>query len=88
MTNRTDLNRYDVILIDIKLPELSGDAIYDYMRQLPDDMSSKVLFVTCDAASAATHEITEITRRTGRPVLTKPFTLEELTEAIHRFGSE
>ncbi len=78
---RTDLGRYDVIAMDIKLPDLSGEALFHYLHQLPDHVYSRVLFITGDTASTSTQQSV---RRSGLPVLTKPFTVDELSEAIRR----
>ena len=82
--DRTDLDRYDLVLLDIKLPDVSGAALFEHMRQLPGEVASRVVLITGDIMGAQTQEFIE---RTGNPVLVKPFALEVLTETVRRFAA-
>ena len=83
VVGRSDLDSYDLILLDIKMPGLGGEALFDHMRQLPGGVSSRIVFVTGDTANITTQEFIQ---RTGNPVLSKPFALEELMETVRRFA--
>ena len=76
---RANLGSYDLILLDMKMPGAGGAAVFDYIRQLPGEVTSKVVFVTGDTASIDTQEFVA---STGNPMLAKPFTVEELMETV------
>ena len=76
---RKDLDTFDAILLDIKMPGLSGSALFDYIRQIPGSVSSKVVFVTGDTLNIKTREFIDAT---GNALLAKPFTMEELTRTL------
>jgi CheY-like chemotaxis protein/anti-sigma regulatory factor (Ser/Thr protein kinase) len=82
VVGRTDLDIYDLLLLDMKMPGIGGAELFENLRQLPGDIISRVVFVTGDTASITTQEFIE---RTGNPVLAKPFTLEQLTETVSRY---
>jgi two-component system NtrC family sensor kinase len=82
--DRTDLDTYDLVLLDMKMPGIDGAELFDRLRQLPGDIASKVVFLTGDTANIATQEFIE---RTGSPVLGKPFTLEQLVDTVDRFAA-
>ena len=82
VVDRTDLDTYDLLLLDMKMPGIDGAELFDHLRHLPGDIASKVLFLTGDPANIATQEFIE---RTGSPVLGKPFTLEQLLDTVDRF---
>ncbi|HXH72756.1 MAG TPA: response regulator [Mariprofundaceae bacterium] len=39
-------SNYDLILLDLRLPKLSGDEIYNSLKQLRPELLERVLFVT------------------------------------------
>ena len=79
VVGRTDLDEYSLILLDVKMPGVGGIELYDHLRQLPGDLTSKVVFVTGDAADADTRAFLE---QTGNLVLEKPFGLGKLLEIV------
>ena len=79
VVGRTDLDEYSLFLLDVKMPGIGGMELYDYMRQLPGDLASRVVFVTGDTADVDTREFLE---KTGNPVLEKPFGLGQLLKAV------
>ena len=85
VVGRTDLDEYSLFLLDVKMPGIGGMELYDYMHQLPGDLTSKVVFVTGDTADLDTRQFLE---RTGNLVLEKPFGLGQLLKAVgHLVGS-
>jgi CheY-like chemotaxis protein len=74
---------YDAIITDMKMPGLGGAELYQCVAGLKPELSQRILFLTGDVASADTKSFLE---RTGKPVLTKPFTLEELRKRLDVFA--
>ncbi len=74
-----DTNRYDLILLDLRLADMAGDDIYRAIAQADVDMASRVLFITGDLHRA---EAMDFVASTGQPVLAKPFQLAELSTRV------
>jgi CheY-like chemotaxis protein len=70
--------RFDVILCDLMMPEISGIELY---AQMPPDERERIVFMT---GGAFTPQAREFLARSERPRLAKPFTEQELREAIER----
>jgi two-component system NtrC family sensor kinase len=70
---------YDLVMLDLRLPDLDGQAVWQ--RALADDpqLAARVVFMTGDIMSAGTERFLE---QTGRPFLMKPFTVEQLGRVI------
>jgi two-component system, LytTR family, response regulator len=69
---------YDVLLLDIDMPEVSGIALLDQMREIEPSMPA-VVVVTADERYA----ITAFEKHAVDYVL-KPFTAERITQALDR----
>ena len=79
--NKLQERDYDLILCDLRMPELDGESLYrEVMRQNPD-LGRRFIFLT---GSAATSETRHFLERSGPPHLTKPFDLETLRLVIQR----
>ncbi len=78
-----DLTRYNIIILDVKMPGLDGIELFERIKQLPDDVSSRIMFITGDTSNPVTREF--ITS-TGNPMLAKPFTLDGLVSSVCRFA--
>jgi len=72
---------FDVIVCDIGLPIVDGIAFYRQLVELHPSMSNRVLFVT---AMANDPGVESFLKATGRPVLSKPFELDELVGAVRQ----
>lgn len=82
--NEMRLADYDMIIMDMKMPGLSGAALFDYIKDhFGDEVSSKVVFITGDTTNSATGEFIN---KTGNPLLTKPFSLDDLLTVVGRFA--
>ncbi len=72
---------YDVILTDQLMPGMSGKEFYARVQAARPDLVSRVIVSTGDSMSP---EAVEFLRRTGCPVLNKPFELAELRAMLAR----
>ncbi|MBI5380094.1 MAG: response regulator [Nitrospirae bacterium] len=70
---------YDLILLDLKMPEMSGEAIYRHIAGETPRMADRVLCTTGDTLS---RETAAFLVESGRPVLHKPFTMEQFRVAV------
>ena len=78
--NLLDKSKFDVFLIDIKLPGIDGLEVYQYISLKHPSLSPKVIFMTGDTMS---RNIPEFVATTGCQLLRKPFTINELLAAVN-----
>jgi two-component system, LytTR family, response regulator len=73
----TNGERYNLILLDVRLPKLTGDDIYNSLEQVNPDLLKRVLFVT-----GYPEDLAE--RFPGREllILQKPFRYQAFTEKL------
>ena len=80
--DRITARRYDVLLLDLHLPDGTGLALWEELVRRDPALAGRVVFMTADLETA---ETAAALARTGRPVLRKPFTFDELAQAC--FGA-
>lgn len=74
--------RYDALLVDVHLDEArTGFDLFDELLEEGRGRERRVVFTTGDSISAQTRDRLQ---RSERPVLRKPFNLEELREILDR----
>jgi two-component system NtrC family sensor kinase len=72
---------YDVIVCDLRMPELDGPAFYALLTQQYPALRQRVIFLTGDAGSEASR--TFLTQ-CGRPWLRKPSAITTIRRAIQQ----
>ncbi|MCH7826106.1 MAG: response regulator, partial [Acidobacteria bacterium] len=72
-------NEYDGIVLDLRMPDLSGEGFFQWLRKNRPHMATKVTVISGDLANPRTLEILE---RMGQPYLLKPFKTHELLAHI------
>ena len=65
---------YDLIISDSDMQRMNGEHFYIEVFSLNKDLAKKIMFISGD--------ITEFIRSTGNPFLEKPFSDEQLIEAV------
>ncbi|MBI4500389.1 MAG: response regulator [Gemmatimonadetes bacterium] len=70
---------FRAIVCDVGLPFLEGKSLYDHIKAEYPEMAARMLFVTGMANEPETRRFLD---RTGRPVVAKPFELNELLSAV------
>jgi DNA-binding response OmpR family regulator len=70
---------YDLLLVDIKTPVMDGKQLYRYIEKRYPKLASRVIFTTGDVIGDDTQSFLE---QTGRPVLLKPFSPDELKAMV------
>jgi len=81
---RLGQRHYDAMLLDLRMPGLTGDALFLEVRRHDAALARRVVFVTGDVrAESAAQAMIE---STGLPVLLKPFSFEDLAAALRSVG--
>ena len=75
-----DSGDYDLILSDIKMPELSGYALYEEVRNRDKELANRMIFMTGDMVN---NETNEFLQRTGNQYIPKPFAVDELLRSVN-----
>jgi PAS domain S-box-containing protein len=70
---------YDVILTDLRMPDLDGRALYEEIERRWPGNGARVVFVTGDTLTTASREFVA---QTGRPVIEKPFLPNEVRHVV------
>jgi CheY-like chemotaxis protein len=76
---RMAAEHYDVILTDIRMPDLDGRALYQEIERRWPRQAGRVVFVTGDTLSSA---LREFVAESGRPVIEKPFLPSDVRRII------
>ena len=77
--------RYDALLVDVHLDEAhTGFDLFDHLRTEGQGREQRIVFTTGDSISTQTRDALE---RADRPVLRKPFSLDELRELLDRVAA-
>jgi CheY-like chemotaxis protein len=72
---------YELILSDIRMPELDGPSLYWELERRDPRLLRQIIFLTGDTLSPGTREFLE---KTGVPCLSKPFALSDVREIVQR----
>ena len=72
---------YDCELLDLKMPGLSGQRLYERIESLDKALAKGIVFITGDTVSEDTRKFIA---SSGNPALSKPLELRELGEKVGR----
>jgi signal transduction histidine kinase/ActR/RegA family two-component response regulator len=73
--------QYDLIITDIKMPEMNGQEFYRRVREIDREQAGRMVFITGDTVNVATRQFLQ---RISNPCLVKPFKVEEIREIVER----
>jgi CheY-like chemotaxis protein len=76
---RLAAERFDVVLCDLRMPGMSGDALYKRVRAEDPEQADRFVFMTGVGFGA---DLTRFLADSGRLVLEKPFSANRVLEAI------
>jgi two-component system NtrC family sensor kinase len=82
---RVNQESYDLVICDMKMPELDGEQFYQALAHADSPVRERFFFVTGDVLAARTRDFLE---RHRLPHLAKPFRVEELSEKIKSLLAE
>jgi two-component system NtrC family sensor kinase len=74
-----DQQKFDLIITDVKMPEISGPEFYAALKRKGAALEQRLIFVTGDLMNAETLQFIE---STGRAWLGKPFDIAAITRTI------
>jgi CheY-like chemotaxis protein len=72
---------YELILSDIRMPELDGPSLYWELKRRDARILRRMIFLTGDTLSPGTREFLE---KTGVPCLAKPFALKDVRDIVQQ----
>ena len=75
----TEKKQYDLCLLDIRTPVMSGKELYQWLKEKHPRLSDSVIFAS---GSIQSGETAAFVKQTGRPLLAKPFTPDELRTVV------
>ena len=70
---------FDLVISDIKMPELGAPELYDHICQYEPHLANRVLLITGDTLSPKTQTFL---KRTHLPYLAKPFRVDALLRHV------
>ncbi len=73
--------RYGVILLDVRMPDMSGLEVFLRIKEIAESIASRVIFITGDVMADETRGLLA---KTGAPAIAKPFQADELLAAIEK----
>ncbi len=75
---KIDINSYDLIICDIKMPHMNGKQFYNEIKAKKNGLADRFIFITGDSSS----QIVDFINQTGNRFLEKPFRIEEFKKCI------
>jgi CheY-like chemotaxis protein len=72
---------YDLILCDVRMPELDGPSLYRHLERQQPHLCQRLIFLTGDTLEPATQDFLEAS---GAPCLMKPFHIADARRAVQR----
>src|SRR5207302_8707060 len=76
-------HRPELILLDLHLPDLSGEVVLAQLRQLEETRDTPVIVLTADATDAAR---TPAVEALANGFMTKPIGVQDLLDLVDRFA--
>lgn len=81
---RLGSKKYDLILLDIKMPGMSGIKLYHCVQEMDPALAQRIIFITGDVMEKTTRDFFAQTKMS---YITKPFTIEQLKREINQMLS-
>src|SRR5437899_493198 len=70
---------YDVVMLDLRLPDIDGQAVWQWIARHRPALAERVVFMTGDMLTPGSHRFLQ---EAGRPVLPKPVAMGELYRMV------
>jgi two-component system NtrC family sensor kinase len=70
---------FDVVLLDLRMPDVSGQQVFERWRRDRRELSDRVVFITGDIVSS---DLQTFLHGTGRPYIAKPFEFSAIVDVL------
>jgi len=79
-------NHFDVVLLDLAMPEFSGFDIFKALKD--EDLLKSKNIVIFTASSVTDNEVQEMLLTGAKAVLKKPISIDDLIETVEKFRQD
>ncbi len=76
---RLKASKYDAVILDMRMPDLSGEQLYERLRSNDPSHAERVIFTTGDLVN---EQMRRFLDGTGRPCVAKPFEFASFDQAL------
>ncbi|MCT8971351.1 PAS domain S-box protein [Microbaculum marinisediminis] len=83
--DRIELRDFDLILSDLRMPDIDGPAMFDAIREARSEMVPRVAFITGDTMSA---RIRSFLQESERPYIEKPIVPQDVRDLVQQMLRE
>jgi two-component system NtrC family sensor kinase len=77
--NRLKASKYDAVIVDMRMPDLSGEQLFERLRSHDPAHAERVIFTTGDLVN---EQMRRFLDGTGRPCVPKPFEFSSFDQAL------
>jgi len=77
--------RYGLILLDIKMPGMSGIELYQHIQKIARSLARRVVFITGDVMGI---DVQSFLNKSKATYISKPFDTKELIKRVNRLLTE
>ncbi|HYE93775.1 MAG TPA: GAF domain-containing protein [Terriglobales bacterium] len=70
---------YELVMLDLRLPDVDGRGVWEWVRTHTPERAARVVFMTGDTMSGDTQRFLA---ESGRPVLTKPLSIDRVRAIV------
>ena len=70
---------FDIVLLDLRMPDVSGQQVFERWRRDRKELSDRVVFITGDIVSA---DLQSFLLNSGRPYIAKPFEFRAIVDVL------
>jgi len=73
---------FQIVFCDLKMPGLSGDALYERVAEEHPEMAQRFVFISGDTVNAESRAFVALT---GRPLIAKPFSIADIQDILDEY---
>jgi CheY-like chemotaxis protein len=77
--SRLKASQYDAVIVDMRMPDLSGEQLFERLRSNDPSHAERVIFTTGDLVN---EQMRRFLDGTGRPCVAKPFEFSSFDQAL------